>query len=78
MALTENILPNVAPKLLQAFLRAGIQSQLSGSPLEETLRSEAQKHYGQARRMLRKVAALGPDSELWMQHFIESLEKRNV
>ncbi len=69
----EAINPGAAQKLLKIFLMADLQYQLNGTPLHETLAREAPRQLGQTRRVLRKVAALGPDARIWMNYFIEGM-----
>lgn len=78
MAITEDINPKVAQKLLQVFLDADLQFHLAGTPHHMYLYKSAYRHLGQTRRLLLKVANLGPEgAKRWMGYFIESMNSEN-
>lgn len=77
--MNEDIHPKVAQKLLQVFLDADLHYHLSGTPHHEYLRSQAGRHLGQTRRLLRRVAALGETgARHWMGYFIESMSEEEI
>lgn len=72
--MVENIHPKVAQKILSVFIYADLMYQLNGTPHHEYIHNEANKHLGQARRLLLQVSNLGPiGAKLWMKHFIEGM-----
>jgi hypothetical protein len=66
---------SAAQKLLRVLLDADLQYQLNGTPIHVTCARAARKHYGEARRELRRVAALGPDADRFMQIFVEEMNQ---
>ena len=72
--ITEDINPKAAQKLLEVFLAADLQYQLAGTPHHLYLHKAAYRHTGRTRRLILKVANLGPEgARKWMGYFIESM-----
>lgn len=65
----------VAQKLLTVFLDADLHYQLNGTPYHVYLERQAKRHLGLTRRLILRVAALGPDAKQWMDIFIKSMEE---
>ena len=65
--------PSTAKRLFKELTNAALLQELKGIPIHETCRIRAQKHLGETKRELLKVAALGADADVWMQHFLEAM-----
>lgn len=60
-------------RVLKACIDADLHYHLNGTPHAEYMQKEAQKHLGQARRIMLQVAALGDRAALWMDKFISQI-----
>ena len=67
--------PIVAFKIRDICTNADLMYHLKGTPHAEYLERRAKRELGETRRILRQVAALGPEAKVWMDHFIEELCK---
>lgn len=65
--------PHVADKLFNELTSAEVAYRLSDKPIAEFLRKRAHKHHGEIKKHLLRIAALGPDANLWMSYFIDGM-----
>ena len=69
--------PHVSDKLFNELTAAEVAHRITGISVSEFLRRRANKHNGEVKKHLLRVAALGPDADKWMTYFIEGLEESN-
>lgn len=65
--------PSTAQRLFDILTNCELMAQLHNTDRAAFLRREAQRHLGETRRELLRVAALGPDIETWISIFLDSL-----
>lgn len=63
-----------ARRLFDVLTNCELMHQLHGRDRAEFLRREANRHLGETRRELLRVAALGPGIERWISIFLDSLQ----
>lgn len=66
--------PHVSDKLFNELTAAEMAHRLRGVPVSEFLKQRANRHKGEVKRHLLRVASLGPDADIWMNFFIDGLE----
>ena len=67
--------PHVSRKLFDELTAAEMAHQMRGVQVSEFLRQRANRHKGEVRKHLLRVASLGPDADIWMDFFIDGLEE---
>ena len=63
-----------ARRLFGVLTNCELMHQLHNTDRAEFLRREANRHLGETRRELLRVAALGPGIERWISIFLDSLQ----
>lgn len=66
--------PSTAQRLFDILTNCELMAQLHHTDRADFLRREANRHLGETRRELLRVAALGDDIETWISIFLDSLE----
>lgn len=61
--------PHAAQRIYDVIEQAELAYRLAGTPHAETYRREQNKHQGLTRRVLAKLAALGPKAATATDHF---------
>lgn len=65
---------STAQRLFTVLTNCELMHQLHHTNRADFLRREANRHLGETRRELLRVAALGPDIETWISIFLDSLQ----
>ena len=63
-----------ARRLFDILTNCELMHQLHNTDRAEFLRREANRHLGETRRELLRVAALGPGIERWISIFLDSMQ----
>lgn len=66
--------PHVSDKLFNELTAAEVAHRMTGISVAEFLKRRANRHKGEVRKHMLRVAALGDGADRWMSYFIEGLE----
>jgi len=66
--------PHVADKLFNELTAAEVAYRMKGIPVSEFLKKRANKHLGDTKKHLLRVASLGEGAEIWMNYFIDGMQ----
>lgn len=66
--------PHAARRLFTELTNAEIAFRLQGIPVATYLKRRANRHLGEVKRELLRVAALGEDANLFMTYFLEEFK----
>ena len=67
--------PHVSQKLFDELTAAEMAYRLRGIPVAEFLRYRANRHLGETRKQMLRVAALGDGANVWMTYFLEGFKE---
>ena len=67
--------PHVSDKLFNELTAAEMAHRLTGISVAEFLKRRANKHHGEVRKHLLRVAALGPGANKWMDFFLDEVKE---
>ena len=67
--------PHVSDKLFNELTAAEMAHRMTGISISEFLKRRANRHRGEVKRHMLRVAALGEGANAWMTYFLEGLSE---
>ena len=67
--------PHVSNRLFNELTAAEIAYRLNGIPVAEFLKRRANRHHGEVKKHMLRVAALGDGANKWMTYFLTGMSE---